>query len=116
MKNHIQNGNILNFIAPSGGVTSGVLLIIGNLLVAPVTSADETKEFAGCVTGVVNHTKKTGEAWVQGETVYWDDTNSRFTKTSATGLFKAGVAAAAAASDAVLADVRLDGVGVTAEA
>lgn len=117
MKNFKQNGDALDFTAPSGGVTSGVPVKIGGLLVFPVADADEGDKFAGQVVGVIEATKVGSQAWAVGDVVYWDNANTRFTKTSATGLFRAGVAANVVASGAgdTKGWVRLDGVSLVAQ-
>lgn len=116
MKNYVQDGHSLNFTAPSGGVTSGVPVLIGALLVLPVASADQGDTFAGVSKGVVEADKLSAQAWTEGQVVYWDDGNSRFTTVAATGLFKAGVAAEVAANPSAKGVVRLDGVSLVAEA
>lgn len=117
MKNYKQPGDALNFIAPSGGVTSGVPVKIGAMLVIPVASADQTETFSGQVVGCFECTKVGSQAWAVGDVVYWDNSNSRFTKTSATGLFRAGVAASVVGAGAgeTLGTVRLDGVSLVAQ-
>lgn len=115
MQNYVQSGKVLELTAPSGGVTSGVPVLIGDLLVVPVASADETEKFSGEVVGVFECAKATGEAWTEGDTLYWDNGNSRFTST-ASGNYKAGVVAEAAASAAALGKVRFDGIATSQEA
>lgn len=115
MKNFVQPGKALNLTAPTGGVTGGTPVKIGALLVIPSADADQTKTFAGHTTGVYTLPKKTGETWAEGDKLYWDNSAGTFTKTSATGLFPAGVAAEIqATSGATTGVVRLDGVSLTA--
>ena len=118
MKNYKQNGDALDFVAPSGGVTSGVPVKIGGMLVIPVADADQGDLFAGQVVGVVECTKVGSQAWAPGDVVFWDNGNARFTKTSATGLFRAGVAANTVGPGAgeTKGWVRLDGVSLVAVA
>lgn len=115
MKNFVQPGHSLECVAPSGGVTSGEPVLINNLLVIPSTNADAGEKFAGHIDGVYSVDKATGAAWAIGETVYWDNSAGKFTKT-ATSNYKAGVAGAVAASGDTTGVVRLNGVGVTQEA
>lgn len=117
MKNYDSPAKSVTFIAPSGGVTSGVPILIGSLLVVPVASADETEKFAGHTEGAFEVTKVGSQAWSQGDTVYWDAGNSRFTKT-ASGSYKAGVALEAVGSGAgeTTGVVRLDGIATSQEA
>ena len=117
MKNYIQSGERLKLIAPAGGVVAGQGYIIGSLFVIAETSAIATAEFIGLTQGVFELTKlthATTEAFVEGQRLFWDNTNKRFTKTSATGLYAAGAAVLAAASTDATALVRLDGVSVVA--
>jgi len=116
MKNFIQHGKALDFVAPSGGVTSGVPVKIGGLLVIPLVDADQTETFTGEVEGVFEVTKVGSQAWAVGDVVFWDNGNTRFTKTDAEGLFRAGVAANIVASGAgdTKGYVRLDGISLVA--
>ena len=117
MKNFIQPGKTMNFTAPSGGVTGGNAVKVGGLVVVPAADVDETKTFAGHAEGVFTLDKKTGETWAEGDVLYFDNSTGEFTKTSATGLFKAGVAAEAVTTAGdTTGPVRLDGVGAVAEA
>lgn len=116
MKNYEQPGLALTFTAPTGGVTSGVPVLIGGLLVVPVASADQTEKFAGYTQGVFEVTKVGSQAWAEGAVVYWDNANDRFTTTAADN-YRAGVAVEAVGSGAGLTTgvVRLDGVSMIVE-
>lgn len=116
MKNYKHEGKALEFIAPSGGVTSGVPVKIGGMLVIPVTDADQGDTFVGETKGVFEVTKVGSQAWAVGDVVFWDNGNARFTKTDAEGLFRAGVAANVVGSGAgaTLGNVRLDGISLVA--
>jgi predicted RecA/RadA family phage recombinase len=116
VKNYIKDGKNMTFTAPSGGVTAGVPVKIGALLVIPVASALQGELFAGETQGVFSVTKVGSQAWTEGVAVFWDNGNNRFTTTSATGLFLAGVAAEAVgdAAGATTGKVRLDGVALVA--
>lgn len=116
MKNGIHTGKVMTYTAPSGGVTSGTPVLIGALLVVPVTSNLEGEKFAGETEGVISFTKVSAQAWTEGQVIYWDNTNKRFTSASASGLFPIGVAAEAAANPTAIGKVRLNGVSVTAVA
>lgn len=116
MKNGIHTGQVMTYTAPSGGVVSGVPVLIGALLVVPVTTNAEGEKFAGETMGVISHTKVSAQAWTEGQKIFWDNSNKRFTNASATGLFPCGVAAEAAANPTAVGKVRLDGVAVTAVA
>lgn len=109
---YIQPGDVLNLTAPLGGVTTGVPVQIGQLVVIPQVTAAAGASFAGAVEGVWSVPKVGSQAWTVGAIVYWDDANGYFT-TVATGNLQAGVAVEAVGSGAGLTTgkVRLDGVG-----
>jgi len=117
MKNFISPGLVLTLSAITGGVTAGVAVMVGGICVVPATDADEATSFAAHTMGVFTLDKKAGETWAQGDVLYLDNSTGAFTKTSDTGLFKAGVAAEAVttAGDTEGA-IRLDGVSTVAEA
>lgn len=106
--NNIQRGDVLDFTAPTGGVTSGTPVLIGSLLVVPVADALEDDVFAAQAIGVFEIAKSTN-AFTEGQLAYWDDSNSRVTST-ATDNTLVGVAAAAAGTSDATALIRLDGV------
>ena len=109
---YVSQGDVLNFTAPSGGVTAGVPVLIGALVVIPQTTAAQTVAFDGYITGVHSVPKTDSQAWTEGALVYLDNTNHCFTTTS-TSNTRAGVAVAAVASTAGLTTgiVRLNGMG-----
>lgn len=113
MKTFIQPGEVLEFTAPTGGVTSGVGVKIGDILVIATETKLVGELFRGVRVGVVLHTKLTAQAWTEGQQVNWDDTNKRFT-TVTTGNFKAGVAAKAATTSDATGYVLLSGVNLGA--
>lgn len=51
-KNFVQDGDVLTLTAPTGGVTSGVPVAIGQLVVVPITDAAEGELFGGKTNGV----------------------------------------------------------------
>lgn len=118
MKNGIHTGKVMTYTAPTGGVVSGTPVLIGALLVVPVATVAQTEKFAGETEGVIQFTKVGSQAWTEGQVIYWDNTNKRFTSASASGLFPCGVAAEAVGAGAglTLGKVRLNGVSLTAVA
>jgi len=74
MKNYLQPGNILDLIAPSGGVVSGAPLILGNIFAVPQSSEAENDTFAGVVEGVVEVDKLSTDNMTIGLKVNWNDT------------------------------------------
>jgi|SRR5678809_1121642 predicted RecA/RadA family phage recombinase len=73
MKNFIQEGAVMTFVAP-GSVTSGVPLMIGDILAVPTVNASVGESFAALVVGVISYTKAGSQAWAQGESIYWNGT------------------------------------------
>lgn len=116
MKNYQQPGKSITLTAPSGGVTSGVAVLIGAILVVPITSADEGESFAGYTEGVISHEKVGSQAWTEGAAVYWDVSEAEFT-TTASGNYLAGVAVEAVGSGAgeTTGKVRLNGIATFVE-
>ena len=86
-KIQVQRGDSLDLTAPAGGVTSGVPVLIGGLLVVPQVSAAVGEQFSGAATGVHSIAKEdTTAAFNEGEIVYWDDSNARLDAVSYTHL------------------------------
>jgi predicted RecA/RadA family phage recombinase len=117
MQNFEKEGEVQTFTTPAGGVVSGTPVQIGQVLVVPATTvtaaqvtADPTITFEGKIRGVFTVTKAASQAWTEGQLVYWDAANSRFTSVSA-GNHLAGWATEVAASGADLTTghVYLDG-------
>jgi predicted RecA/RadA family phage recombinase len=112
MKNFVQPGESMTYTAPMGGVTSGVGVQIGQILVIAAITAAAGDPFTGITCGVISHAKAGSQAWAEGAIVYWDEGNKRFT-TVAAGHLQAGTAAAAVGAGAgeTTGVVRLDGIG-----
>ena len=96
---YLQPGDDLDLIAPTGGVTTGVPLLIGGLFVAPNVTAAETVAFTGKVTGVHAYTKTASQAWTAGQAIYWNTSTAKFDNSPSTGPF-VGVAVEAVAGGA----------------
>ena len=113
--NFSQEGKIVQFTAPSGGVVSGTAYLIGGLLGVALTTqvAGALCEFA--VEGVFLLPKATGAAWTEGAVLYWDNTAKNVTTTT-TSNYRVGCAARVGgeASGNTTGMVRLDGIAVTA--
>lgn len=109
MKNYVQEGEVIELTAPSGGVVKDTAYLIGSILVIATVSAAVGEKFNGLTRGVVEYAKVSAQSWTEGVKVYWDNTAKNFTTTSG-GNTLAGVAAAAAANPSATGKVRLDGV------
>ncbi len=109
MQNFVQQGDVLSLTAPTGGVTAGVPVKIGSLIVIPLHSAIATATFEGKRTGVFSGIAKlTTDDFVEGSPLYWDDTNSRLTLTSTSNTF-AGYSPAITATGAATCSICLNG-------
>ena len=97
MKNFVQEGDVLDLVAPTGGVTAGILYVIGIMAVVAAIDALAGETFTGATEGVFTLDKNSADTFVQGAVCYWDATNLRLTST-ATGNTPVGFAAAAAGS------------------
>lgn len=97
MRNFVQPGDNIEITVPSGGITSGVGVLIGGLFgVAEVTAAQGEK--ANIRTrGVVAIAKTSALAINEGDSLYWDNTNRVVNKT-ATSQKLVGVAVLGAAN------------------
>lgn len=92
----------IDLTAPAGGVTAGLFYLIGAVLIFANVTAAEGETFAGVRTGMFTDVvKATGSTWTEGQLIYWDDTNKRFTATVGTNKLVGFAAAAAASGDAV---------------
>lgn len=106
MKNFVQDGNTMTYTAPAD-VSSGDVVKINNIVGIVKKDAKAGEEMVLVLVGVFKDlAKETGQSWSEGEAVYWDNANSRFTKTSA-GNTEAGTAAEDATSAAGTGIVRL---------
>ena len=117
MQNYISEGKDITLVAPTGGVVSGTVYQIGQLLVVAAETVAQTLDFVGRAVGVFTVTKAGSQAWAVGDLVYWDDSNKYFT-TTATGSMLAGVALIIVASGAgdTTGIVRLNGMSRPDEA
>jgi predicted RecA/RadA family phage recombinase len=107
MKNFVQEGLSLDFVAPAGGVVGGAPELRGSILHIPAKNAAEGESYAGWVEGVYELPCATGTAWDMTVTVlYWDATNERVTNT-ATNNTKIGFAAAPKVASAPTGNVRI---------
>lgn len=80
MKNFVQVGDILDGIAPAGGVIGGNAYLLGSAFGVAAATAAEGEAFAYVVEGVVALPIPTA-AVAQFAKVYWDDTAKTLTTT-----------------------------------
>ncbi|MEM9734247.1 MAG: DUF2190 family protein [Pseudomonadota bacterium] len=104
MKNYVQHGDTLPLTAPSGGVVSGMLYIIGSLAGVALGSAAEGDAFEMKTCGVFDLPKTAANVVAEGAKLYW--TGSELT-TTASGNDLVGVAVAAAGNGVATAQVKI---------
>jgi predicted RecA/RadA family phage recombinase len=108
MKNYIEPGETLTFTAPAGGVTTGVAVLIGGLIVIPATTAAAGAAFEGALCGVYgNQLKAAGTAWTVGQVLYFDSADSTFKTAASATARRAAVAAVAAAAGDLTGTIKL---------
>lgn len=109
MKNFIKPGHVMTFTAPTGGVKSGVPLVLAALFIIPATDAIAGDECEGATVGVFELPKATADVAEQFAAAYWDGST---VTTVETDNKKIGVFIESYANGTDLAGVRLDGVSV----
>lgn len=97
MTNSVSNGEVLNYIVPSGGVSSGDLVEVGGLVGVAVVDGVENDTVAVNLKGCYEVAKVTADAVTQGQALYID--SGELTTTVGSNVL-AGYAAEAA-SDSV---------------
>lgn len=113
--NYIQPGKTLTLTAPYI-VASGAGALIGNLfgVALKALAAAASGEFN--TVGVWSLAKTSGQAWVVGDKIYWDNVNKRCDNLASAGFVLIGVATAVAANPSSTGYVRLNGVSIEEEA
>jgi predicted RecA/RadA family phage recombinase len=115
MKNFIQDGNVVTAVAGTGGVSSGDVVVEGNLIGVAATDALEGAEYELALTGVYALPKQTGTGIDAGARVWWNSTSHEVEAASSAGLWPIGNATQQAASGDDEAYVRLPGIPVVVE-
>jgi predicted RecA/RadA family phage recombinase len=105
---YITEGNVVDYVSGSA-VTNGQVLIVGTKIGVALAALAAAGTVSVQIAGVFNIAKLSTDNITQGANVYWDNTNSRMTLTSA-GNTLAGVAYAAAAAATTSVQVLLNGV------
>lgn len=108
----ISQGRVLEgLVAPTGGVTADVAVLIQNVVVVPQATVAQTLTFSGYVEGVFTLAKATGNAWAVGQNLYWDTANNNWVVAQSATARRAGIAASAAASGDTTGAVKLNNIG-----
>jgi predicted RecA/RadA family phage recombinase len=108
MKNFIQPGHTVTLVAPYA-VLAGAGALVGTIFGVAACDVDNGAEGEFDLEGVFDLPKAAGVV-TRGVALYWDDTAKKLT-TADEGNTRVGAAVLAAASDAALVRVRLDGMG-----
>ena len=82
MKNGHSRGDIITFTAPSGGVVSGVPVVIGTLFAIPATTAAEGEKFEGAIVRAWRLQKVAANVTTEGGAAYWNATSNQVTTTA----------------------------------
>lgn len=99
-QNYVAEGEVLDVVL-AADVESGAAVKVGSIIGVALVSGLAGATVAVQVVGIFSDLPKaTGAAWVVGDTLYWDATASKFTKTSTSNTFAGYAAAAAASGDA----------------
>jgi len=113
--NVLQDGDLVTVAAPSGGVSSGDLVIVGALAGVALADADATEDVVLKTTGVCTLPKLSTEVIAQGAAVAWDIDPGQVVLPDS-GHYPLGTAVEAAGNGATTCKVRLDGVATAAAA
>jgi predicted RecA/RadA family phage recombinase len=108
-KNFVQPGRQLTLVAPTGGVTTGVGVLIGTTFVIALQTVLAGASFDGATSGAWDLAKLNTEVWAAGDKIYWDNANARATNAAASGARLIGYAVLAAANPSTTGRVRLSG-------
>jgi predicted RecA/RadA family phage recombinase len=113
MKNFIQRGDMITVTAPTGGVTSGQGVLVGNLFGVAATTAAEGESAEIATIGVYELPKLVSAVIAACARVAWDNTAKQVVL-PATGMVPIGIATVAAGNGIATVRVRLDGVATAA--
>lgn len=103
----LGSDDFMELVAPTGGVTVGVLILVQGVVCLPMATASATASFTAKVRGRVNDAvATTSQVWTAGQKLYWISGTSTLT-TASTGNTLVGRAAAAKASAAAVGDIWL---------
>lgn len=113
----VQDGEVLDLAAPSGGCTKDLVYLIAGIAGVALSTVSSADAAAGArasfsVEGVHKLPKNSSETWTEGQPVYWDATNQQCSTDPTVGL-PIGNTAAAAASTTTTGIVNLNEVGLT---
>jgi len=114
-KTFLHDGDLITVAAPSGGVLSGDLVIVGSIAGVALADAGEAANVVLQTTGVWTLPKLPTTVIAQGAAVSWDIDPGQVVLPSA-GHYPIGAAVEGAGNGATTVKVRLDGVTTAAAA
>ena len=108
MRNYVEEGQSLTLTAPYI-VAPGAGMLVGNIFAVAKNPAAAGVPVDAMLRGVFAMAKAAGQAWTQGQMVYWDNTALNVTTTAAGNRIIGAASQAQAAGDTV-GRVMLDGI------
>ncbi len=107
-KNFKQTGRYIDVAAPTGGVTSGDLVKVGQIFGVAQVSAAEGEAVALDTEGVHEVPAASSVVIAAGDALFWDVADGNFNK-SAAGNHYLGIAVGPSANGVTTVDIRLNG-------
>lgn len=80
----------------SVSTTKDIIYVLGGRVALALESALQNTANVFLIAGLIEHTKVSAQAWMAGQTVFYDPANSNFTNVGGVGKIRAGIAAQAA--------------------
>lgn len=82
--NYVSSSTVLQYVAPSGGITGGDVVQVGDIVGVAVSTVTAGETVSIATTGVYD-IAKASVVVTHGAALYWDVDNSRVTTTATTG-------------------------------
>jgi predicted RecA/RadA family phage recombinase len=115
-KNFVQPGQTVTLTAPTGGVTTGVGVLIGAVFAVALQTAAAAVTFEGAIDWRLGPGQELDRrVWAEGDKIYWDNANARCTNAAVRRLPLHRLRRAAAANPTSTGNVRLVGGAATVD-
>ena len=101
-----KEGDVVTLIAPTGGVVTGQIVVVGDIVGVALTTEDAGDAVECKRRCEISYAKTSADAWTQGAKLYYDDTNDEVTDVAGT-LSLVGRAVEAQAALATTANIIL---------
>lgn len=108
MKNYIQDGDVLDLLAPYD-VVSGAGFQVGDIFAVAMEDALSGAEVRGQTEGVIELLKETADDFAVGELAYWDNSAKKVTVVATANKLIGAATEVAAATTATVVRVKLSG-------